>query len=370
MPHEFKVLIIEDDDDARSNMEDILSLDGYQIESVSHGKLGLAVAKERNFDTVIIDWKLPDGNGGELIGPLKHELPNAPIIVVTGLREFDTAVKALREGAWDFLSKPINPEALRGLIRRLVERKQHLKQIESAQEKLVANERLAAIGQMVAGLAHESRNAFQRSHACLAELSLDIADQPESLKLVRKVQKALDDVNQLLDEVRNYSAPIILERRQCDIKELVESTWQQIQEAKPEKSNLQLEVNIAAHTPKTWFLDGNRVRQVVRNLLENAIYATENDEPVRVEIASERSETEAKEHLLLSVSDCGKGVPADMRKQIFTPFFTTKTRGTGLGLAISRRIIESHGGQLLVEDTREGGAKFSIQIPPHKTKKA
>jgi DNA-binding NtrC family response regulator len=171
----FSILIVEDDHDARSNMEDILSLDSYAIESVSHCLPAIQAIERRHFDTVIVDWKLPDGDGSQLIPIIKQELPDAPVVVVTGMREFDTAVTALRNGAYDFLSKPINPDALRGLLRRIVERKYHLAEIESAQARLVANERLAAIGEMVTGLAHESRNAFQRSHACLAELSLDCA---------------------------------------------------------------------------------------------------------------------------------------------------------------------------------------------------
>ncbi|QEG20408.1 sensor histidine kinase [Mariniblastus fucicola] len=370
MPKHFSLLIVEDDDDARRNMEDILSLDGYRIESVSHCMPALAAARERQFDSVIVDWRLPDGSGGDLISPLKHELPNATIIVVTGLREFDTAVTALREGAYDFLSKPINPEALRALIRRLVERKQHLEQIETAQEKLVANERLAAIGQMVAGLAHESRNAFQRSHACLAELSLDLEDQPENLQLVRKVQKALDDLNQLLEEVRHYSAPIILERRECDIRLLVEETWRNIRDAKPTYVMPEMQIHMSKQTPKIWFLDCNRLAQVVRNLLENASFACEGSGPIRVDIAFEENETTSKQRLSLSVSDNGSGVPPENREQVFVPFFTTKTRGTGLGLAISRRIVESHGGRLTVEESERGGAKFAIRIPPAVNRKS
>lgn len=369
MPDNFRILIVEDDEDARRNMEDILSLDGYQTESVGDCTPALAAAAERTFDTVIIDWKLPDGSGAELIGPLKHELPNAPIIVVTGLREFDTAVTALREGAYDFLSKPINPEALLGLLRRLVERKRHLEEIELAQSRLVANERLAAIGQMVAGLAHESRNAFQRSHACLAELSLDLEDKPESMKLVRKVQKALDDVNGLLEEVRNYSAPIILERRDCDIVDLVNSSWQDIQDAKSDESLPKLEVRMAEHTPKSWLIDCSRIGQVVRNLLENAIFACKDDGPIVVDIAFREDETPANQLLLLDISDNGDGVALERREEIFIPFFTTKTRGTGLGLAISKRIVESHGGQLFVDESERGGAKFSIQITPYRPKK-
>lgn len=368
MPESFSVLIVEDDDDARKNMEDILSLDGYQISSVSHCMPAISAIETHHFDAVIIDWRLPDGNGGELIPLIKRELPNSPIIVVTGLREFDTAVAALRNGAYDFLSKPINPDSLRLLLRRLVERKQHLTEIESAQQRLVANERLAAIGQMVAGLAHESRNAFQRSHACLAELSLDVQDMPDSLKLVNKTQKALDDLNFLLEEVRHYSAPIILERRECKMESLVQETWNQILEARRLDNPPKFRFVMADDVPRIWFVDCDRLQQVVRNLLENAIFACQGDGPVTVELAFDDHEDRHLQLLKLSVADNGDGVAPENREQIFAPFFTTKTKGTGLGLAISHRIVEAHGGKMFVRDSDSGGAKFSIEFPPFHSK--
>ena len=170
MPHDFNVLIVEDDDDARRNMEDILSLDGYEIQSVSHCLPAIEAVERDSFAAVIVDWKLPDSNADQLIPIIIKHQPDTPVVVVTGLREFDTAVKALRSGAYDFLLKPINADVLRSVLRRIVERKKHLAAIEEGREKLLMNERLAAIGEMVTGLAHESRNAFQRSHACLAEL--------------------------------------------------------------------------------------------------------------------------------------------------------------------------------------------------------
>jgi DNA-binding NtrC family response regulator len=178
MPDSFSILLIEDDDDARQNMEDILSLDGYPIQSESHCLPAIVAIEQKPFDAVVIDWRLPDGNADQLIPIVKKTQPDTPVIVVTGMRDFDTAVTALRSGAYDFLLKPINPDVLRSVLSRLVERKQHIQTIKDAQDKVLESERLAAIGQMVAGLAHESRNAFQRSHACLAELTLDL---PESL---------------------------------------------------------------------------------------------------------------------------------------------------------------------------------------------
>ena len=361
MPEQFSVLIVEDDDDARSNMEDILSIDGYQIETVSHCLPAINAIESRQFDSIIVDWRLPDGNGGDLINAIKRQVPDMPVVVVTGAREFDTAVTALRRGVYDFLTKPINPDALRSLLSRLVERKQHLAEIESAQEKVLSSERLAAIGQMVTGLAHESRNAFQRSHACLAELSLDLEEMPESLKLVLKVQKALDDVNQLLEEVRNYAAPIVLERRDCDLPELVRESWQQILDAKG-AVDVQIEIKTGNGFPKTIRGDRNRFVQVFRNLLENAWFAMTELGTIVVsfDLAQKKQNSQM---VSISFSDDGKGVDAENRDEIFAPFFTTKTKGTGLGLAICRRIVEAHNGTLFVTDAETGGAKFVVELP-------
>ena len=121
--------------------------------------------------------------GIEALRELRTRHPEAVVVVCSSVSAQATILEAISLGARDYVIKPINADAMRSVIERLVERKRHLTQIESAQAKLVANERLAAIGQMVAGLAHESRNAFQRSHACLAELSLDLTEMPESLAL-------------------------------------------------------------------------------------------------------------------------------------------------------------------------------------------
>ena len=365
---DFSILIVEDDDDARRNMEDILSLDAYRIRSVSHCLPAFDALESEHFDTAIVDWRLPDGDGCDLIPVITRELPNTPVVVVTGMRDFDAAVKALRNGAYDLLLKPINPDALRSVLRRLVERKRHLLEIESAQAKLVASERLAAIGQMVAGLAHESRNAFQRSHACLAELTLDLQDMPDSLRLVHKVQTALDDINSLLEQLREYSAPINLDRRDCQIESLIQHTWQQILEAEQPHPAPELIVNRTDPVPESLNLDQNRTMQVLRNLLENATFACQTPGRITVDLSTTRHRH--RDGIRIAISDNGHGVPPENREEIFAPFFTTKTRGTGLGLAISRRIIEAHGGRIHVTNAESGGAKFIVDLPIRVGKKA
>ena len=353
----FSILLVEDDDDARQNMEDILAMDGYAISSVRDCQTAVEAVEQNQFDAVIIDWSLPDGSGGDLMPLILKELPSTPVIVVTGMRDFDAVVVALKSGAYDFLLKPVNPDVLRSVLRRLVERGQHLLEIEKAQQKLLSNERLAAIGQMVAGLAHESRNAFQRSHACLAELTLDLQEVPHSLALVNKVQRALDDINFLLEQVRNYSAPIILERRPCLLPKLIEEVWLQISEVRPNATVPEFQLVCEEYFPEC-FLDDGRIKQVVRNLLENAWDAC--GDPGRVEVQVLRPSDDV---LRIAVSDNGKGVEPHQTETIFNPFFTTKTKGTGLGLAISQRIVDAHHGRIYFEDRENGGARFIVDLP-------
>lgn len=362
MPNNFSVLIVEDDDDARTNLEDILSLDGYNILAVPSCLPAIHAIENHVLDAVIVDWRLPDGDGGELISIVSETQPNTPVIVVTGVRDFETPVEALRSGAYDFLTKPINPDVLRSTLGRLVERKRHLVEIEEAQTKLVNNERLAAIGQMVAGLAHESRNAFQRSHACLAELSLDLQEMPDSLKLVYKVQKALDDIHRLLEEVREYSAPINLEIRDTNVESMIDDAWNQILDARQLDSLPELIIQRSDTFPKTVRLDPHRMGQVLRNLLENAIFACPEDGKIEVLLDFSTSVKSTK-RVRVEISDNGDGVPEENREEVFTPFFTTKTKGTGLGLAICRRIVASHQGRIFVDESPSKGARFIIELP-------
>jgi signal transduction histidine kinase len=361
VPHDFTVLIVEDDDDARRNMEDILSLDGYHVKSVTRCLAAIEAVEKATFGAVIVDWRLPDQNADELIPLIIRLRPDTPVVVVTGLRDFDTAVTALRSGAYDFLLKPINPDVLRSVLNRIVERQKNLTALKDARDKLLMNERLAAIGEMVTGLAHESRNAFQRSHACLAELMLDLEDMPESIKLVQKVQKALDDVHQLLEEVRNYSAPIILKRTNCCLETVFRETWQQILDARQLSIRPVFTLKKSDRFPEKCYVDADRIQQVIRNLLENALFACADSAQIKIGLGFH---DRIMPCIRLEVTDNGEGIAGSDREKIFAPFFTTKTKGTGLGLSVSRRYVDAHGGRMYVDFPKPGaGATFVVEFP-------
>ena len=230
----------------------------------------------------------------------------------------------------------------------------------SDQKKLLQNERLAAIGQMMAGLAHESRNAFQKSHACLTNLAFDVREMPESLELVTKVQNALDHLNALLDEVRNYSAPIVLEKSHCSLASLIKEIWSQLLEANPESRSINFSIQLSNTFPERIKVDRYRIGQVFWNLIENARFACDKDEG-RISVALQvESDLEL---VTISVADNGSGIAAETLSTIFQPFFTTKTKGTGLGLAICQRIVEAHDGILTAANAEDSGAVFTVKLP-------
>ncbi|MDP1563921.1 MAG: protoglobin domain-containing protein [Pirellulaceae bacterium] len=248
----------------------------------------------------------------------------------------------------------------------------------SAKQQMLQSERLAAIGQMVTGLAHESRNALQRSHACLETLALEIEDRPDAIRLVQRVQNALDHLHTLYEEVRNYAAPIKLDRQTVSLPKLVVRCWQQLEHKwKPLKSRLRLQLADGLNGDVQW--DPVRIEQVLTNLFQNAIDASGEAGEIFCEVrhdhgtdgagdddaTQERSPTNSPvanvARVVIDVSDSGPGISVSPPQRVFEPFFTTKTKGTGLGLAITRRAIQAHGGEIdLVPGTR---STFRITLP-------
>ncbi len=250
-----------------------------------------------------------------------------------------------------------------GILRDMSERYQAKAVLDQAEQRLIQNERLAAIGQMVTGLAHESRNALQRSRACLDMLELDLADAPEQLDWVNRTKSALIELQTLYEEVRNYAAPIKLELTEQPPIQIIKDVWRHLDE---QHSGKRIQLVIAHEQVKHCRCDRQRIGQVIRNILENAISVAPLDS--RIFVAVEESMNVGNRFVTLRFVDEGPGLSEEQREKIFEPFFTTKTKGTGLGMAISQRIIEAHGGTIVVGDGRwtnspSPGAEIIFNLP-------
>jgi signal transduction histidine kinase len=240
------------------------------------------------------------------------------------------------------------------LERRVEERTAELRE---AQQKALQAERLAAIGQIAAGLAHESRNALQRAQACLEMLRFRLQGQPEGLDLLARLQKAQDDLHRLYEDVGAYAAPICLELCVCDLSQVWREAWEDLALYRSGREPVLQE---EAGGLDLWCVaDSFQLKQVFRNLLDNALAAGGQ----RIVVRCSEAELEGCPAVQIAMRDDGPGFPPGQRGKLFEPFYTTKTHGTGLGLAICKRIVEAHGGRIAVGAGPVRGAEVVVTLP-------
>ena len=230
--------------------------------------------------------------------------------------------------------------------------------LKEAQQRAVQAERLAAIGQMSAGLAHEGRNALQNSQICLEMLARQLQDRPEALELVAGIQHAQDDLHRLYEEVRCYAAPIVLDRRSCRISELLREAWERLA---PSRSGRDAVLTERGDPNLTCTGDAFRLIQVIRNILDNGLAAAHD--PVVLDVEWSPVNTASQPAIRITIRDNGPGLTNEQRCNLFQPFYTTKFHGTGLGMAIAKRIIDSHEGLIAADSADGGGAVISVTLP-------
>jgi PAS domain S-box-containing protein len=235
---------------------------------------------------------------------------------------------------------------------------QDITELQEAQSQALQAERLAAIGQVTAALAHECRNLLQASQAGLERLSWRVQDRPEALALVQRVQNAHQGLARLFEDVRGYAAPIQLDCQPCRLPGIWREIWNEVRAACPTReASLKEDLDDV----DLWCsADAFRLGQVFRNLFENSFAACSG--PVRVQIVCREAHLVRRPAIRVVVRDNGPGLNDEQRRRIFEPFYTTRPTGTGLGMPIAKRIVEAHGGRMAVG--QEGpGAEIILLLP-------
>jgi signal transduction histidine kinase len=344
-----RLLIVEDDADTQSNLRDILELDGYEIDAVA----SLAQARQkdwRDFFAFVLDHRLPDGTAEDLLAEIHNSAPSAGILIVTGHADLGGTITALRHGVDDYILKPIDADALRASLIRI-------RKLREARERLIRSERLAAIGQMVSGIAHESRNFLQKISAAVESLQSQGTWDPDDSADLASIRRGCDGLTRLLNDLREYAAPIKLDRCRSDLTKVWRSAWKSLAHQHDEKDATLIE---RLDSESIWLsIDHFRMEQVFRNLFENSLAAC--TVPARITVRCENDSPNGM--IRITVSDNGPGLKTPQPSSVFEPFFTTKTQGTGLGLSIVRRIIEAHGGVITARNIPKEGASFELELP-------
>lgn len=223
-----------------------------------------------------------------------------------------------------------------------------LKQLEESQDKLVEAERLAALGRMAAGVAHEVRNPLGviRSSAAILEEDLPDGDS-DSAKACRFIIEEVDRLDGFVGRVLDFSRPMTAHSEPVNLKELVERAAMAAQARSGD-------VHVTVHGDPEILADRDLLEGALLSLVVNA--AESGASRVDVSAVQDGADT------WITVVDDGEGVSEEVRPRLFQPFFTTKARGTGLGLAMARRAVAAHGGAMVL-DPSDQGARFRITLP-------
>jgi len=266
-------------------------------------------------------------------------------------------------------SSPVNRiEELGGIIReysavtdRLQKSHDQLQQtVQSLRNDLAAKNRelerrnrLAALGEMAAGMAHEIRNPLGGIALYASLIGKDVADQPGTLKLVSRISAGVAHLERLVSQVLQFTREISANVTEADAAEIID---QAVELARPQFEAAGVRCAARGARPMKVIVDPMLLGQAALNLLLNAAEACEGGGKVSVSWRKENG------RLKLVVADNGPGIPAALLDKIFNPFFTTKETGTGLGLAIVHRIVEAHDGAVAVRNGSNGGAEFELHV--------
>ncbi len=423
VPDSKRILIVDDTPDNIRLLSSMLAEQGYKVRKALNGEMALNSCQADPPDLVILDIKMPDLDGYTVCQRLKASdlTREIPVIFISALDDVIDKVKAFHVGGVDYISKPFQCEevlarvksqlTIRELTFKLEQKVEArtaalvgaFESLQNTQIQLIQSEKMAALGQLVAGIAHEMNNplgcitnnvefveeGFQHliehlklyqeqfpkpgeeilSHAERIELDYLLEDLPN---LIAAIKTGGDRIQQLSVSLRKFSRKNNHDPMEVDIHDGLESTLLILKHRlKGNKNRSEIELIKNYQELPLLLCYPEQLNQVFMNLLANSIDAlderseqhSEADALYQIKIATQI--TEDRQAIQILITDNALGIPEGIQKHIFDYQFTTKPagKGTGLGLAIANQIIQKHDGALDCESIPQQGTTFTITLP-------
>jgi len=346
-----KILIVDDAVDTVELLTKRLRFEGYDTAEAYDGEEALKQVAQYNPDLIILDVMMPELDGYEVCQRLKSDenTKYIPVLMLTAKGEIEDKVKGLDIGADHYLPKPFDYKEVSARVRSLVATK-------AAREKLVEEEKLEALEQMMEGVAHEIRNPLT-SIGGFARRVYDRLPQGDPNK--KYMELIINDVARLEDmikELLELETGAISYRELTNINDVIMEALKSF-EQDLEDEGIEARTELGDNLPLI-SIDQEQMKKALANLVENSIEAMQD----RLKILKITSRT-SDGRMEIQVSDIGKGIPKDKIKNIFDPFFTSKTRGPGVGLTFTLKIIQEHRGTISAESEPGKGTTFTMRLP-------
>lgn len=364
----FSVLVIDDEESMRDSCCLILAKEGFDTNSAPNGESGLEKIKASPPDFVLIDLKMPGIGGLEVLERVKEIDSDIIPIVITGYATVESAVEAMKRGAYDFLPKPFTPEELRLIIRRGVERKKLVQEAEALRrEKKMIEENFITM------VSHQLRSPLvaiaQYFEVILGGMIGEVLPQQQDMLAKAKIrlEGLLELINDWLSIARMNGGQLVERLQPIPLEPLLSK---QIDALQPLTKAQNITLTLTPSSSNTLVSgDEDTLEQVFSNLIANAIKYNQPNGKVEIFIK------EAGDQIVVDVTDTGVGIEQEHIPFLFDQFYQIDRskreggdKGSGLGLTIAKKIIESHGGTIEVISEPGVGSTFSVILPKPESK--
>jgi len=230
-------------------------------------------------------------------------------------------------------------------------------EIEHLRKQVLRSQRLATVGQLAAGVAHEVRNPLSSIKGFATYFKERYRKVPEDQQIAELMIQETDRMDRVVSQLLEFARPVSIRKSEIPVSELVQGAIQLVAR-KAADANLTIDSGISDNLP-VLHADGDKVRQVLLNLFLNSLDAMEPGGRLSVEARAQRDTGDME----IRISDTGRGIDSAHLSRVFDPFFTTKASGTGLGLAIAHNIMEAHGGEIRIHSRLGEGTRVTLIFP-------
>ena len=378
------ILSIESDRQTRQAIVSYLQQQGYTVLQAENGTDGLGIFRQEHPNLVLTDLDLPETDGMEILSVIRRESSDTPVIVVSGADSLGDAIKALKLGARDHVTKPITDMGLlKYAVNRALERARLIKEnknyqdfLESEVQKKTAElhqaQKLEAVGILAGGIAHDFNNILGAIIG-FTELALYKSEkESEVSEYLHHVLRASHRAKNLVSQILTFSRKTNTERHPIQASLVIKEAVKLLRATLPMTTRLKQQIS----DDRTLIMaDPTELHQVITNLCTNAFHALPEEQgsinvgmknvTITEKDLKEDTELSTGDYLQLTVSDDGCGMDSRVMASIFDPFFTTKEQeqGTGLGLSVVHGIVTACGGAIFVKSEPGNGAIFTIYFP-------
>ncbi|VAV85511.1 hypothetical protein MNBD_DELTA01-1187 [hydrothermal vent metagenome] len=352
-----KILIVDDNESNRMLLTAKMEADGYEADVASNGLEGISKAENLHPDLILLDVMMPQLDGFETCRRLKSrdETRYIPVIMLTARGELEDKLMGLEVGAEDYIVKPYSLIEISARVRALLA-------VRALHSRLRESEKMAALGEMVDGIAHEIRNPLTTVGG-MARRLYDAAEEDVHKRYASTIMSSVERMERMMARIDEYKGILASTLKPGDINAVVRGAVEEaaalVKDAAGDGGkgkSIIINTALMPDAPPV-SIDAVNLKMAIFNIIQNAVEAIEDDGVVTLETSLLDENT-----LALKITDNGVGMSEEFVKNIFHPFYTSKMTGAGLGLTISYRIIQDHNGVVEVESCPGQGTTFTIKF--------